>query len=115
VNIVSYWFPGTRQDFKTPMAPTGRSCPSQWASLLRVSDGGIGNVGCMKWDLQNYYQGTKEKIKDAYAQLFVTQLERKKEANSVFSMILLWMSRGSCCTYFGLMLQAGKAIHDLLI
>jgi hypothetical protein len=38
----------------------------------------------MEWDVQNYYRGLKEKIKNAYAQLFVTQMERKKEANSAF-------------------------------
>jgi hypothetical protein len=38
----------------------------------------------MKRDLQNYYRGLREKIKNADAQLFVAQMERKKEANSVF-------------------------------
>jgi hypothetical protein len=38
----------------------------------------------MKRDLQNYYRGLKEKIKDADAQLFVAQMERKKEANAAF-------------------------------
>jgi hypothetical protein len=38
----------------------------------------------MKRDLQNYYQGRREKIKNADAELFVAQLERKKEANSAF-------------------------------
>src|SRR5690242_2991326 len=35
-------------------------------------------------------------------------MERKKEANVAFSMILLWMSMASWFTYFGLMLQAEK-------
>jgi hypothetical protein len=38
----------------------------------------------MKKDFQNYYRGLRDKIKNADAQLFITQLERKKEANSVF-------------------------------
>jgi hypothetical protein len=38
----------------------------------------------MKRDLQNYYRGLREKIKDADAQLFVAQMERKKEANAAF-------------------------------
>jgi hypothetical protein len=47
-------------------------------------------TGCLKllW-------GLREKIKDADAQLFVTQMERKKEANPGFSMILLLMIRES--------------------
>jgi hypothetical protein len=35
--------------------------------------------------------GFREKIKNADAQLFVAQLERKKEANPAFFMISLWM------------------------
>jgi hypothetical protein len=42
------------------------------------------NIGCTKWDLQNYYWGLREKIKNTDAQLFVAQMERKKEANSAF-------------------------------
>jgi hypothetical protein len=38
----------------------------------------------MKRDLQNYYQRLREKIKNTDAQLFVAQMERKKEANYVF-------------------------------
>jgi hypothetical protein len=38
----------------------------------------------MRRDLQNYYRSLREKIKDAYAELFVTQMERKKEANLAF-------------------------------
>jgi hypothetical protein len=34
--------------------------------------------------LQNYYRGLREKIKNADAQLFVAQMERKKEANPAF-------------------------------
>jgi hypothetical protein len=56
---------------------------SQAYRLLQVSDG-FDNIGCMKRDLQNYYQGLREKIKNADAQLFVAQMERKKEANSAF-------------------------------
>jgi hypothetical protein len=56
---------------------------SQAYRLLQVSDG-FDNIGCMKRDLQNYYRGLREKIKNADAQLFVAQMERKKEANSAF-------------------------------
>ena len=35
-------------------------------------------------DLQNYYRDLRTKIKDADAQMFVGQLERKKEVNSAF-------------------------------
>jgi hypothetical protein len=45
---------------------------SQTYRMLQVSDGGIGNVGCMKWDLQNYYQGIRKKIKDAGTIIFCT-------------------------------------------
>jgi zinc finger SWIM domain-containing protein 3 len=38
----------------------------------------------MKRDLQNYYRGLRERIKDADAKLFIAQMERKKEANSAF-------------------------------
>jgi hypothetical protein len=53
---------------------------SQAYRLLQVSDK-FDNIGCMKRDLQNYYRGLREKIKNADAQLFVAQMERKKEAN----------------------------------
>jgi hypothetical protein len=56
---------------------------SQAFRLLQVSDG-FDNIGCMKRDLQNYYRGLRERIKDADAELFVAQMERKKEANSAF-------------------------------
>jgi hypothetical protein len=52
--------------------------------LLQVTDGGFNTIGCTKRDFQNYYRGLREKIKDADAQLFIAQLERKKEANSAF-------------------------------
>jgi zinc finger SWIM domain-containing protein 3 len=38
----------------------------------------------MKQDVQNYYRGLREKIKDGDAQMFVAQMERKKEANPAF-------------------------------
>jgi hypothetical protein len=56
---------------------------SQAYRLLQVSDG-FDNIGCMKRDLQNYYRGLREKIKNADAELFIAQLERKKEANIAF-------------------------------
>jgi hypothetical protein len=56
---------------------------SQAYRLLQVSDG-FDNIECMKRDVQNYYRGLREKIKNADAELFVAQLERKKEANSTF-------------------------------
>jgi hypothetical protein len=45
-------------------------------------------TGCLKllW-------GLREKIKDADAQLFVTQMERKKEANPGFFYDLLLMTK----------------------
>jgi hypothetical protein len=56
---------------------------SQAYILLAVSDGGLENIGCTK-DFQNYYRGLRDKIKNAYAQIFVAQLERKKEVTSTF-------------------------------
>jgi hypothetical protein len=88
---------------------------SQAYRILQVNDGGFNNIGCTKRDLQNYYRGLREKIKDADAQLFVAQLERKKEANAAFFMISLWMRMESCFTYSGLMVQVGKIIHILVI
>jgi hypothetical protein len=38
----------------------------------------------MKRDLQNYYRGLREKIKNADAEIFVAQMKRKKEANPAF-------------------------------
>nr|XP_020162660.3 protein FAR1-RELATED SEQUENCE 5-like [Aegilops tauschii subsp. strangulata] len=52
--------------------------------LLQVSEGGISNVGCMKRDLQNYYNDLRDKIRNADAQMFVAQLARKQEVNSAF-------------------------------
>ncbi|XP_039818546.1 protein FAR1-RELATED SEQUENCE 5-like [Panicum virgatum] len=57
---------------------------SQAYRLLHVSEGGFENVGCTKRDLQNYYRDLRTKIKDAGAQMFVVQLERKKEVNPAF-------------------------------
>jgi hypothetical protein len=52
--------------------------------LMHVSDGGFQNVGCTLSDLKNYYRDLRTKIKDADAQIFVSQLKRKKEVNSAF-------------------------------
>jgi hypothetical protein len=57
---------------------------SQAYRLLHVSEGGFENVGCTKGDLQNYYCDLRTNIKDADAQMFVAQLERKKEVNPAF-------------------------------
>ena len=57
---------------------------SQAYRLLHVSEGGFQNVGCTLRDLQNYYRDLRTKIKDADAQMFVGQLERKKEVNPAF-------------------------------
>jgi hypothetical protein len=57
---------------------------SQAFRLLQVSDGGFQNVGCTLRDLQNYYRDLRSKIKDVGAQMFVGQLERKKEVNPAF-------------------------------
>jgi hypothetical protein len=51
---------------------------------MQVSDGGFQNVGCTLSDLKNYHRDLRIKIKDADAQIFVSQLERKKEVNSAF-------------------------------
>jgi hypothetical protein len=59
---------------------------SQAYRLLLVIDG-FDNIGCMKQGVQNYYWGLREKINNADVELFVTQLKRKKETNSTFSMI----------------------------
>jgi hypothetical protein len=52
---------------------------SQAFRLLQVSDGGFENVGCTLRDLKNYYRDLRSKIKDADAQMFVHQLERKRK------------------------------------
>jgi zinc finger SWIM domain-containing protein 3 len=57
---------------------------SQAFRLLQVSDGGCETVGCTLRDLKNYYRDLRSKIKDADAQMFVGQLERKKEVNPTF-------------------------------
>ncbi|XP_066375032.1 protein FAR1-RELATED SEQUENCE 5-like [Miscanthus floridulus] len=57
---------------------------SQAYRLLHVSEGGFHIVGCTLRDLQNYYRDLRNKIKDADAQMFVAQLERKKEVNPAF-------------------------------
>jgi hypothetical protein len=57
---------------------------SQAYRLLHVSEGGFQNVRCMLRDLQNYYHDLRTKIKDVDAQMFVRQLERKKEVNPAF-------------------------------
>jgi hypothetical protein len=59
--------------------------------LLHVSEGGFQNVGCTLRDLKNYYRDLRSQIKNA--QMFVAQLERKKEANSAFFMTLRWMHK----------------------
>jgi hypothetical protein len=56
---------------------------SQAYRLLQVSDR-FDNIGCIKRELQNYYQVLREKIKNADAQLFVAQMERKKETSYAF-------------------------------
>jgi hypothetical protein len=57
---------------------------SQAYRLLHVSEGGFQNDGCTLRDLQNFYHDLRTKIKDADAQMFVAQLEQKKEVKSVF-------------------------------
>jgi predicted solute-binding protein len=52
--------------------------------LLQVSEGGIDGVGCTKRDFQNYYRDLRYKIRNADAQMFVSQLARKQEVNSAF-------------------------------
>ena len=63
---------------------------SQAYRLLHVSAGGFQNVGCTPRDLKNYYRDLRDQIKDADAQMFVDQLERKKMVNSAFFMTLRW-------------------------
>jgi hypothetical protein len=67
--------------FNCHMASIGTSMAFQ---LLQVSDRGAQNVGCTRRDLQNYYRDLRSKIKDGDAQMFVGQLERKKEVNPTF-------------------------------
>jgi hypothetical protein len=57
---------------------------SQAYQLLHFSEGGFQNVGCTRRDLKNYYRDLRSRIKDADAQMFVAQLERKKEVNYAF-------------------------------
>jgi predicted solute-binding protein len=52
--------------------------------LLQVIEGGIDGVGCTKRDFQNYYRDLRYKIRNADAQMFVSQLARKQEVNSAF-------------------------------
>jgi hypothetical protein len=47
--------------------------------LLQVTDGGFSTIGCTKRDLQNYYRGLREKIKNADAQLFIAQMFGPKD------------------------------------
>jgi hypothetical protein len=86
---------------------------SQAYRLLHVSEGGCENVGCTKRDLQNYYRDLRNKIKDADAQMFVAQLQRKKDANPAFFMTLWWMMKDDLFVYSGQMLYAGKIIDFL--
>jgi hypothetical protein len=66
---------------------------SQVYRLLHMSEGGFQNVGCTLMDLKNYYRDLRSRIKDANAQMFVAQLERKKEVNSAFFMTSRWMHK----------------------
>jgi hypothetical protein len=66
-------------------------------------EGGVENVGCTLRDFQNYYRDLRTKIKDADAQMFVAQFERKKEVNSVFFMTSRWMNKEGLCVCFGQM------------
>jgi hypothetical protein len=54
----------------------------------------------MKRDIQNYYRGLREKIKNVDAELFVAQLERKKEANSTVFYDLVVDDRGKLVYIF---------------
>jgi hypothetical protein len=82
--------------------------------FLHVSDGGFQNVGCTLRDLQNYYRDLRTKIKDADAQMFVSQLERKKEVNSAFFYNFEVDEQGRLMRVFGLMQQAEKIIVFLV-
>ena len=77
---------------------------SQSYRLLHVSSGGFENVGCTKRDLQNYYRDLRTKIKDVDAQIFVAQLERKKEVNPAFFYDFMVDEQGRLVGYFGQML-----------
>ena len=75
---------------------------SQTYRLLHVSEGGFENVGCTKRDLQNYYRYLRTKIKDADAQMFVAQLERKKEVNPTFFYDFMVDEQGRLvCVFLG--------------
>jgi hypothetical protein len=88
---------------------------SQTYRLLQVSDDGFENIGCMKRDFQNYYQGLRYKIKNAGAQLFIAPLERKKEVNSAFFYNFVVDEEGNWFMYSGPMLQVEKIIPILVI
>jgi hypothetical protein len=50
--------------------------------------------------LQNYFSDLRKKIKDADAQMFVAQLERKKEVNSAFFYEFMVDERGQLVRVF---------------
>ncbi|KAL6606177.1 hypothetical protein ACP70R_041830 [Stipagrostis hirtigluma subsp. patula] len=52
--------------------------------LLRVSEGGFEFAGCTLRDMQNFHRKVKCAINSADAQMFIENLNRKKEANPGF-------------------------------
>jgi hypothetical protein len=57
---------------------------SQAYRLLQVGAWGFQYVGCTKKDMQNYYTDFRNKIKDAYAQMFVDNLGMLKQLDPSF-------------------------------
>jgi hypothetical protein len=49
-----------------------------------------------------------DKIKNAYVELFVAPMGKRKRQTLHSSMISLWMSKESWYAYFGLMVQVEK-------
>jgi hypothetical protein len=88
---------------------------SQAYRLLHVSEAGFQNVRCTLMDLKNYYHDLRSRIKDADAQMFVAQLERKKEVNYAFFMTLRWMHKEGWYVCFGRMQRVGKIISILVM
>jgi hypothetical protein len=82
--------------------------------LLHVSEGGFQNVGCTLRGLKNYYHDLRSRMKDVDAQMFVAQIERKKEVNCTFFMTLRWMHKEGLCVCFGQMQRAEK-IRSILV
>jgi hypothetical protein len=65
--------------------------------------------------LQNYYRDLRSKIKDADAQMFVGQLERKEEVNPAFFYEFMVDKQGRLVRVFWADAYAGKIIVFLVM